>query len=127
MKKTHLTLAVLTLVLAVGIPVAKLAANAPSTAPSASLVDTALAGDVLANLRQMETIQRLKGESGIAVTGAPKVVATRIVSRPDTSGAWVEEWTLQRETGKATYTVLLTPGPDGRTSLGILPPATSQD
>lgn len=127
MKKTHITLAALTLVLAVGIPVAKLAANAPSTAPSASLVDTALAGDVLANLRQMETVQSLKGESGIAVTGAPKVVSTCIVSRPDASGSWVEEWTLQRETGNATYTVLLTPGPDGRTSLGILPPAASQD
>lgn len=91
-----------------------------------TLADNRLTADVMHTLKTVETGMMLLSEPGVSSFGRPRVVAKRIVKRPQkTSGEWTEEWTVQRDSGRVLYSIIFRPTPAvGGTDILISAPPT---
>jgi hypothetical protein len=90
---------------------------------SESLANEELTRDTLENLRNMETALRGKGEKGIS-TGLPNIISKIMVSPPNDTGdfftgAWSENWIVQREGYCVLYNITFIPSEKGGTDISI--------
>ena len=76
-----------------------------------SLADGRLTRDALRTIKVFENAQQ--------VNGTPKVIAKKIIQRPDAKGMWLEQWTIKRRDKQVDYDLRFVPSPGGGTNVSV--------
>ncbi len=94
------------------------------------MADSRLASDVVSQLNSTERAyavfaQDAPGAAGASNLRGAQILDRKIVSKPDASGKWAEDWTVKRDSGSARYRINFIPTPDiGGTGMTIEHPPT---
>lgn len=95
-----------------------------------SMTNARLSSDVARQLDQIERSYAVfateaQGAQGASNMRGANVTDRKIITKPDSSGKWSEEWTVQRNSGTASYRINFVPTPQvGGTAMAIVTPPT---